>query len=297
MDTRRIIALGFFDGVHIGHGALLEKTAQRAKELGCQSSALSFHPHPSKLLLPSGVPLLNTEAERAYLMQSLYGIEQMLLVPFDREMMHMPWQEFFSEILLKRFGAVHLICGEDFTFGRDGEGTAALLASACKEHGIGCDVIEKVALDGTIVSSTHIRSLLQSGDVEEANRFLGHAHFISGTVVHGQHLGRRLGFATANLPLAADIAKPPRGVYCARVQMPDGQILPAVCNLGIHPTAGSLPVPVLEAHILDFEQDLYDQTLRVWLYKMLRAEQRFGSLESLCAQIARDRDTARAYFA
>ncbi len=297
MTDSRVIALGFFDGVHIGHGALLRRAQEQAKALGCRSSALSYDTHPLQIITGTDVSLISTMSEREWLIKTLYGVDEVIFSPFDRNVMQTPWEVFLDEYLIGTLHASHLICGADFRFGYHGEGTAELLADACRARGIGCDVIEKVELDGEAVSSTRIRTLLQDGQMEQASRLLGHHHMMSGVVTVGQRLGRKLGFATANLPLSKSVAKPPRGVYCAEVLTPDGVMHRAVCNLGVHPTAGSLPAPVLEAHLLDFEADLYGQYLRVYLHKMLRPEQRFSSLEALCRQIAHDRETVRAYFA
>lgn len=297
MTDSRVIALGFFDGVHIGHGALLRRANERAKALGCRSTALSYDTHPLQVITGSEIPLISTMSEREWLIKRLYDIDEVIFSPFDRNVMQTPWEAFLDDYLIGTLHATHLICGHDFRFGHMGEGTPERLMEACRARAIGCDVIEKVELDGEAVSSTRIRSLLLDGNMEQAERLLGHLHLMSGIVTEGQRLGRKLGFATANLPLDANIAKPPRGVYCAEVLTEDGEMHRAVCNLGIHPTAGSLPAPVLEAHLLDFEADLYGQKLLVFMHKMLRPEQRFASLEALCAQITHDRDTVRAYFA
>ena len=297
MAESRVIALGFFDGVHIGHGALLRRAQERAKSLGCRSTALSYDTHPLQIITGSEVPLISTMSEREWLIKTLYGIDEVIFAPFDRSVMQTPWEVFLDEYLIGTLHATHLICGHDYRFGYGGEGTAERLMDACRARSIGCDVIGKVELDGEAVSSTRIRSLVLDGQMEQAERLLGHLHLMSGIVTEGQRLGRKLGFATANLPLESNLAKPPRGVYCAEVLTEDGVMHRAVCNLGVHPTAGSLSTPVLEAHLLDFEDDLYGQKLLVFLHKMLRPEQRFSSLEALCAQITHDRDTVRAYFA
>lgn len=294
MDTSRALALGFFDGVHIGHGALLRKTREAADRLGCRAAALSFDAHPSTLLTGSGTPLLATAEERRLLMQRLYGIDEVLFAHFDRAMMDMPWDEFFEQQLVRRLNARVVVCGHDYRFGRGGKGTPELLQQACAAHGIECTVVPQVTLDGVRVSSTHIRALLERGEAEQAMRFLGHPHLISGTVVHGQALGRTIGFPTANLPLAPDVLVPPYGVYAARAEL-DGRCIPAVVNIGLHPTAGSLPAPVLEANLLDFDGALYGKTLLVWLYRRIRPERPFDSLAALRAQIATDAAEAKAF--
>lgn len=295
MDTPRAVALGFFDGVHIGHGALLRRTRAAADRLAIPAAAMSFDAHPSRLLCAAPAPLLSTMDERTLLMQRLYGMDEVIFEHFDRAMMEMPWEAFFEEYLVGRLSAAHIVCGHDYRFGFHGEGTAALLQAACIARGIGCEIVPQVTLDGVRVSSTVIREQLERGDAETARRFLGHPHLVSGIVSHGSHLGHTLGFPTANLPFEPDVLVPPHGVYAARAEL-DGADYDAVVNIGVHPTAGSLPAPVLEANLLDFRGSIYGRTLHVWLYKMLRPEQRFASLDALKAQIAHDADTTRAYF-
>lgn len=295
MNTPRAVALGFFDGVHIGHGALLRRTRAAADRLGLRAAAMSFDAHPSRLLSAAPAPLLSTIDERRLLMQRLYGVDEVIFEHFDRAMMEMPWDAFFEEYLVGQLHAVHVVCGHDYRFGFRGEGTAALLKVACGARGIECEIVPQVTLDGIRVSSTVIRSQLERGDMETARRFLGHPQLVSGIVSHGNHLGHTLGFPTANLPFAPDVLVPPHGVYAARAEL-DGREYDAVVNVGVHPTAGSLPAPVLEANLLDFSGSIYGSTLHVWLYRMLRPERRFASLDALKAQIAHDADETRRYF-
>ena len=188
MNKRRVIALGFFDGVHIGHGALLKKTYERARELDAVPSAMSFDTHPDTLVFGTPAELLNTMDERKHLMQSLYGIEDVIFCHFDRDMMNMPWEAFVEDYLVKELHACHLVCGHDYRFGARGIGDAQKLTEKCRALGLGCDVIGEVKLDGITVSSTHLRTLLKAGEMETAVRFLGHGHILSGIVQHGDEL-------------------------------------------------------------------------------------------------------------
>ena len=165
---KRVIALGFFDGVHLGHGALLRRCRQRADELDCAACALTFHPHPDTLIFGKEVPLLTTLDDRKQLMKDLYAMDEVLVLPFDRSLMELPWQEFVENILVDRSDAAHVVCGHDFTFGHRGLGTAKKLQTLCESLHMGCDVIDKVELDGDTASSTRIRSLLQAGETEQA---------------------------------------------------------------------------------------------------------------------------------
>lgn len=291
MNERRVIALGFFDGVHIGHGALLKKTCERATELGAIPAAMSFDTHPDTLVFGTPTELLNTMDERKHLMQSLYGIEDVIFCHFDRDMMNMDWEAFVEDYLVRELHACHLVCGHDYHFGARGFGNAERLTEKCRALGLGCDVIGEVKLDGVTVSSTHLRTLLKDGKMEEAVRFLGHGHIISGIVQHGDSRGHTLGLPTANLALDASLLVPAFGVYGGWADAGELGRFPAAVNLGVHPTVHELPHPVAEASLLGFDGDLYGRFLRLELLFQVRPERQFSSLQELTAQIARDQQT------
>ena len=287
-----VLALGFFDGVHLGHGGLLKKTRQVANRLGLPAAALTFDTHPDTLVFGAKVPLLNTPEERKYLMQSLYGIDQVLTLHFDRTTMEQPWQEFVRKTLVQKYRAAHVVCGHDYRFGAGGRGTPEKLAEECARLGLGFDCIPEIRLEGQTVSSTLIRSLLEGGETAKAVRFLGHPHILTGTVISGRHLGRTLGIPTANLSVSEGILVPKFGVYAARAVF-DGQTRPAVVNIGVRPTVDGHTVTV-EPWILDFDGDLYGHTLRLELTDFLRPEQKFASLEALKSEILRNAETVRS---
>lgn len=291
MNERRVIALGFFDGVHIGHGALLKKTCERATELGAIPAAMSFDTHPDTLVFGTPTELLNTMDERKQLMQSLYGIEDVIFCHFDKAMMNMDWEAFVEDYLVRELHACHLVCGHDYHFGARGFGNAERLTEKCRALDLGCDVIGEVKLDGVTVSSTYLRRLLKEGRMEEAVRFLGHGHIISGIVQHGDSRGHTLGLPTANLALDASLLVPAFGVYGGWADAGELGRFPAAVNLGVHPTVHELPRPVAEASLLGFDGDLYGRFLRLELLFQVRPEQRFSSLPELTAQIARDQQT------
>ena len=291
MNERRVIALGFFDGVHIGHGALLKKTCERATELGAIPAAMSFDTHPDTLVFGTPTELLNTMDERKQLMQSLYGIEDVIFCHFDKAMMNMDWEAFVEDYLVRELHACHLVCGHDYHFGARGFGNAERLTEKCRALGLGCDVIGEVKLDGVTVSSTYLRRLLKEGRMEEAVRFLGHGHIISGIVQHGDSRGHTLGLPTANLALDASLLVPAFGVYGGWADAGELGRFPAAVNLGVHPTVHELPHPVAEASLLGFEGDLYGKFLRLELLFQVRPERQFSSLQELTAQIARDQQT------
>lgn len=291
MNERRVIALGFFDGVHIGHGALLKKTCERATELGAIPAAMSFDTHPDTLVFGTPTELLNTMDERKHLMQSLYGIEDVIFCHFDKAMMNMDWEAFVEDYLVRELHACHLVCGHDYHFGARGFGNAERLTEKCRTLGLGCDVIGEVKLDGVTVSSTYLRRLLKEGRMEEAVRFLGHGHIISGIVQHGDSRGHTLGLPTANLALDASLLVPAFGVYGGWADAGELGRFPAAVNLGVHPTVHELPHPVAEASLLGFDGDLYGRFLRLELLFQVRPERQFSSLQELTAQIARDQQT------
>ena len=295
-DRQRVIALGFFDGVHLGHGALLRRAREVADQTGALACAVTFDHHPRDLIRGEPTPLINTHQERIILMQRYYGMDQVLVLPFDRSMMEMPWREFATHILSQQMGGVHVVAGHDYHFGYRGEGNAQRLEEVCREMGIGCTIIPPVQLDGITVSSTYIRGLIAQGEMERAVAFLGHPHLITGTVVHGKQLGRTLGAPTANLVLPESVLVPAFGVYATRVHLA-GETHLAVTNVGVRPTVEDTHQVTVEPWILDFDRDVYGQGMEVEFYTRLRGERKFESLDGLRDEIFRNAGQTRAYFA
>ena len=284
----RVIALGFFDGVHLGHGALLRRAAEEAKKRGCESAVFTFDRPPKEVITGVPCPLINSPEDRAELVKRLYGIDDMLMVPFDDEMRTTPWDRFVTDILVGRYGAVHLVAGHDHHFGHKNQGSPELLREKCAELGLGCDIIPAVTIGGVTVSSTHIRKLLEEGDVETARAFLGHPHVLTQTVGHGRQLGRTIGIPTANLVAPPHVLLPRRGVYAAKITLPDGRAFGGVTNVGVRPTVNNGQDVTVEPWILDFDGDLYGQAIRVEFYRRLRDERKFDSLAALRSQIETD---------
>lgn len=284
MKEKTIYALGFFDGVHLGHLALLERCRSMADDLGCNAGVVTFLGHPDALVHGQAPTLINTPQDRKKLLRQFH-IDTAQELPFDKALMEMPWQDFFA-MLVTWYGAAGLVCGSDFRFGRRGEGTAEKLRNACQAAGIPCAVVPEQTLDGVRISSTHIRNLLEQGDIRQANRFLGHPHILSGTVIRGKQLGRTIGIPTANLAYPEGLAKLPFGVYACTATV-DGQRYRAVTNIGTRPTVSGTSVTV-EPWLLDFSGDLYGQTLILEFYDFLRPEKKFDSLQELAAQIRQD---------
>lgn len=293
--NQRVIALGFFDGVHTAHGALLRRVKEVAAERNAVPAAFTFDCHPSARLSGRSVPLLSSVEDRAFLMQSRYGMEEILVASFD-EMMQMNWADFISHYLAGEQSAVHVVCGNDFRFGWKGEGNPERLKSKCAELGIGCDVIGAIELDGIRVSSTYIRTLIESGDMERAAEFLGHPHILSDIVTPGKRLGRTLGFPTVNLHFQPGVIVPAYGVYAAKVYLEDGSEQIAAVNVGVRPTVEAVSEPNVEAFLLDFDGDLYGQRVRVEFYHRIRGERKFPNVETLTQEVLQNAEETRAYF-
>ncbi len=295
MNNPNVIALGFFDGVHLGHAALLRQAKERAQTLGYPALAITFAAHPQSLLRGTPVPLLTDCRERERLMLERCHMDRVIPLPFDREMMAMPWEDFLRKILIEQLHAAWLVCGEDFRFGYRGMGTAALLADTCHKLGIGCDIIPKLEIDGIPVSSTAIRKLLAEGAAARAGKLLGRPYRLTGMVIHGAALGRTLGFPTANLQADANHVIPKNGVYMTRAITASGNFS-AVTNIGCRPTVHG-QTRTVETWLLDYEGDLYGEEISLDFYEFLREERKFDNLFALRQEIMENARQTRAYFA
>jgi len=288
-----IYALGFFDGIHIGHQQLLHAAADLAGERGCQWGVVTFLDHPDALVQGAAPPLINTPEDREWLLRERFSAQTVVNLPFDREMLVCPWRDFL-DMLCREYRAVGFVCGADFRFGWRGGGTSEALADYCREKRLPCAVVPEQFLDGVRISSTYIRRELETGDMATAVHFLGHPHILRGTVLHGQALGRRLGFPTANLALPEDLVRPKFGVYACQA-VAEGRCFPAVTNLGVRPTVEGREVRA-ESWILDYSGDLYGRELILEFRFFLRPEQKFDSLEALRRQIQKDAEQVSAFF-
>ena len=293
----RVIALGFFDGVHLGHGALLRRAAEEAALRGCTPAVFTFDRPPKEVVTGVPCPLINSPEDRRDLVRRLYRIQDVLMVPFDREMMTTPWDDFIVRILVGRYHAVHLVAGHDHHFGHRNQGTPELLAQKCAQLGLGCDIIPKVEQEGITVSSTYIRTLVAQGEMDRAVEFLGHPHVLTNRVTHGKKIGSSsLGFPTVNLQVPPQVIVPAFGVYATRVWV-EGRSYIAVTNVGVRPTVEDNDGRVtVEGFILDFDGDLYGKELRMEFYHRIRGEQKFPSLQELSQEIRRNAEETRAYF-
>ena len=293
-DIRRVIALGFFDGVHLGHQALMKKTVERAAEYGVHPAVISFDEHPDVVVHGLEVPLLGSVADRKDLISRIGGIDDIIMIHFDRRFMQMAWDDFLRSVK-EDLGAVHLVMGMDFCCGYKGLGTSDRIAAWCAENGLGSDIVSEVILDGVVVSSTYIRDLIAAGDMERATRFLGHPHSLTDTVGYGYKIGRSIGAPTINTRVPEGVLVPRHGVYATRVWLPEGP-KPAVTNVGVRPTFDNDDRLTVESNILDFSGNLYGSQVRLEFLSFLRDERRFPSPEALGEQIRCDIEASRAYF-
>ncbi len=291
MNERKIFALGFFDGVHLGHQALLAQCCRLASEGNCRAAAVTFDVPPSTLLQNLQPNMINTGDDRVALLRQ-YGMEEVVVYETTRQTLSMPWQDFLRG--LEDRGAAGFVCGEDYRFGRKGEGSAQILQEFCRGKGLPCVVVPEQTMDGKKISSTHIRTLLEKGELEQANRLLGHPHILTGEVVSGKQLGRTIGIPTANLHLPEGLLIPRFGVYACKVTV-EGTEYIAVTNIGTRPTVGGENVTV-EAFLLDFNGDLYGKTLALAFHKFLRPEKKFSSLPELQKEILKNTQQTRNFF-
>jgi riboflavin kinase/FMN adenylyltransferase len=293
-DTRpSVVTPGNYDGVHLGHRALLRAAREAAGEQ-LAVLAYTFDPHPLHFLAPDRAPpLLTSLARRVELLRDA-GADRVVVQKFDRDFQALSPREFVEQVLVAQLNARVMIVGNDFRFGAQRAGDVAMLSELGAAHGITVKTVAPVTYEGEVVSSSRVRALLTRGEVEQAARLLTRAHELERRVLHGQKRGRTIGFPTANLELSGLLA-PADGVYAVSVRVVDGaaasERLLGVANLGVRPTVSG--GRSMEVHILDFSDDLYDRTLRVGFVARLRGEQKFAGLDALKAQIARDVQAGR----
>lgn len=289
-----MVAIGNFDGVHRGHGALIERLAESARQMGLVPTVLTFEPHPREFFAPDSAPArLTTLREKLELLADC-GVVQVMVCRFNAEFAALSAAQFVDRVLVQSLQVRHLIVGDDFRFGQGRQGDFAFLQAAGNRLGFGVESLGSIVVDGERVSSSGVREALAAGDMERAVRLLGRPYIIDGRVVRGDQVGRQLGFSTANIRIKHN-PLPMTGVFAVEVRGLGQAMLPGVANLGIRPTLGGTR-PLLEVHLFDFDCDIYGAHLSVRFVHKLRDEQRFPNLAALQAQIARDAVAARAHF-
>jgi riboflavin kinase/FMN adenylyltransferase len=280
----RHVAVGEFDGVHLGHREVIAGA----------DTVLTFEPHPRAVVAPDAAPKLLTSLDIKTDLIAGLGVRELVVIPFDRSFAAQGPQEFIDSVLVEQLRAERVSVGENFRFGHKAEGDAELLR---RQDAFEARVVPLVEVDGEIVSSTHIRGLVVAGDLEKANRFLGSPYQLRGTVVHGDQRGRELGYPTANLVPDNALVYPGNGVYACRAAFEDEgewRWWPAATNVGVRPTFVTGRGVLVEAYLLDFDGDLYDRELRIAFLERLRGERRFDTVEGLVEQMHRDVQDARA---
>jgi riboflavin kinase/FMN adenylyltransferase len=276
----RRVAIGTFDGVHLGHREVI----------GGADTVVTFDPHPQSVVAPGTQPkLLTTLDRKAELVESL-GVEELVVIPFDGAFAERSAQDFVDHVLVERVSATHVSVGENFRFGHKAQGDAALLSADSRFQ---TRVVPLLEVDGEVVSSSHIRGLVAGGAVHYADELLGAPFAVDGEVQHGDKRGRTLGFPTANLVPRPGYVVPGHGVYACRVRLPDGTIVPAATNVGVRPQFVTGRGELIEAFLIDWSGDLYDQRIRIEFLRRLRGERRFDSVEGLVEQMGHDVDEAR----
>lgn len=289
-----VLAIGNFDGVHLGHAALVRQLADAAARLQSVPTVLTFEPHPREFFVPASAPArLTTLREKLELLGDS-GASQAMICPFNAAFAALSADEFIERVLVRSLQVKHLIIGDDFRFGRGRVGDFAMLQAAGTRFGFTVETMPSVTVDGERVSSSAVRAALAAGEMERAARLLGRPYIIDGRVAHGDKIGRQLGFATANIRIKHN-PLPMTGVFAVEVSGLGEKSLPGVANLGIRPTVGGTR-PLLEVHLFDFNRDIYGAHISVRFVHKLRCEQRFPNLDALKAQIAADAATARAFF-
>ena len=297
-----VLALGNFDGLHLGHAALIGEARDRAHSRGMPAGVLTFEPHPRSVFMPEGEPFRLTPLRVKEREIARLGVDLLFVQHFDAAFAKKSAESFVEDVLVGAVGVTHIVVGHDCTFGNRRRGTAEMLREAGVEHGFGVTVIEPVrGADAAVYSSTHIRELLREGRPRDAAAQLGRYWEIDGRVAVGDKRGRTIGFPTVNLGLG-EYLRPAFGVYAVRVSGDgaddpfDGRTIDGVANIGLRPTVGT-PEPRLEAHLFDIDGDLYGRHLRVSLIDFIRPEKKFAGLDALKAQIAEDAARARAILA
>jgi len=292
--TPCVVALGCFDGVHVGHVKVITAARDIARSLGCVCAVWTFDEPPKNYFISRAVPLITDTSDKLMLIRKL-GVDKFISVPFTKETSRLSAEDFFERILKNKLKAVHVVCGFNYTFGAEGRGNVELLQRLCEENGIGITVIPAVTVSELTVSSSTIRDALLEGKPELAERLLGRPYSLRSLVISGQRLGRKLGFPTLNQEFPNRRLVPKHGVYISRITV-DGtrRSYYGITNVGTRPTVGGTSL-FAETNIFDYSGDLYGRTVKVEFLRFIREERKFSSLEQLTHQIAEDTALAKEY--
>lgn len=287
-----VVSIGFFDGVHLGHQAIIARAVRHASQHGLRSAVVTFDRHPMEVVNPGSQPRLLMELARRARTIARQGVDLVVVIPFDDALRHLPPDEFVEHVLVEPLRAERVVVGANFRFGHKAAGDISTLVELGPARGFTAEAVDLLEMDGVAISSTEIRKAVEHGDVERAARMLGRPHLVDGIVVRGDRRGAGLGIPTANLQVAPRMAVPARGVYAGSCHLPDGGVQPCVTNVGTNPTFGGQALRV-EAHLLDWDGDLYGARVAVDFRHRLRDEERYEAVGDLVAQIRRDIEQAR----
>lgn len=296
-DKGCVVAIGNFDGLHLGHRALLEELHCKSAGMQLPAEVITFDPHPLKFFSGKGPELLFTKEEKRDFLYRFFSVNKVHFLAFDEFMSNLSPQQFVEQILLEKYNCRHVVVGFNFLFAKNVAGNAELLRDICQEFDIGVSIIPAVICDYGLISSSAIRTQLLQGHLEEANSMLGYCYFVAGKVVKGNQLGRTLNFPTANIIPSEEVPLPAHGVYAVRGEC-DGQTWDGIANLGYRPTLGWQQQLLLEVNL--FAQEdlwLYDKKLTVYFCHYLRAEKCFADILQLKQQLGQDKQKAQAFFA
>ena len=287
-----VVALGNFDGFHLGHQAVVGAAVAQAKAAGRPAIVATFDPHPVRYFVADAPPFRLTTLDQRQVLFAGAGADAMLVFDFDAALAGTTAEDFIRKILVQRLGISAVVTGEDFTFGKGRGGNIDVLRSVGADDGLSCTAMGPVSDERGIISSSRIRDALKNGDIAEANRLLTRPFSVEGVVQHGDKNGRLLGYPTANIDMGSYL-RPRYGIYAVKGRLPDGRVLNGAANLGIRPSFDP-PKELLEPFFFDFGEDLYGQTIEVELHAFIRGEAKFDDLEDLKVQMAKDCDQARA---
>jgi riboflavin kinase/FMN adenylyltransferase len=277
----RRVAIGTFDGVHLGHREVI----------GGADTVVTFDPHPQAVVAPGTEPKLLTTLDRKAELVAALGVEELVVIPFDGAFAERSAQDFIDHVLVERVAATHVSVGENFRFGHKAQGDSAMLAA---DERFETRTVALLEVDGEVVSSSHIRGLVAGGAVHYADELLGAPFAVDGEVQHGDKRGRTLGFPTANLVPAPGFVVPGHGVYASRVRLADGTVVPAATNVGVRPQFVTGRGELIEAFLIDWTGELYGERIRIEFLRRLRGERRFETVDGLIEQMGRDVDEARS---
>jgi riboflavin kinase / FMN adenylyltransferase len=289
-----IVALGNFDGFHRGHQAVVGRAIAMAKEQGVPALVATFDPHPIRHFRPDTPPFRLTSLDQRERLFTEAGADAMVIFSFGAELSNVSAEDFITGWLIGHLGAVGVVTGEDFTFGKARGGNVSILRDIGGANGLQCEAVSPVT-DGDIISSSRIREALKSGDCATATKLLTRPFAVEGIVQHGDKNGRKLGFPTANIDMGTYL-RPRYGIYAVRGRLANGRVLNGAANMGVRPQFDP-PKELLEPHFFDFSEDIYGQTIEVEFHAFLRGEAKFDSMDALMVQMAADCDAARALLA